>query len=103
MNSQTMLPPPFYERYLEIQCQIFDNKIQALKSRVKSIKSEMRRDYRLKSLLLERKKNRIVREYRVAKQGKIKSYDALVYRLNSELQDLCNNYNSLFKQLESFQ
>jgi hypothetical protein len=96
-----MLSPSFFERYLEIQVQILDRKISALKEKLKSVSNGMVREYRFKSIQLERKKNRIIREYYAVKKSGNRNYEELTIRLNSELQDVCKLYNALFSQVAS--
>jgi hypothetical protein len=96
-----MLSPSFFERYLEIQVQILDRKISALKEKLKTVSNGMVREYRLKSIQLERKKNRIIREYYTVKKTGNRNYEELTIKLNIELQDVCKLYNALFSQLAS--
>ncbi|HYG38438.1 MAG TPA: hypothetical protein VD908_07470 [Cytophagales bacterium] len=96
-----MISQNFFERYLAIQHQILDNKISVLKERAKDIKSDMVRDFRYNFLMLERRKNKILREYKAVKETQTRNYDLFASTLNTELQDLCKLYNNLFKQLES--
>jgi hypothetical protein len=96
-----MLSPSFFERYLEIQVQILDRKISALKEKLMTVSSGMVREYRFKSIQLERKKNRIVREYNSVKKTGNRNYDELSMKLNTELQDVCRLYNALFSQVAS--
>jgi hypothetical protein len=96
-----MLSPSFFERYLEIQVQILDRKISALKEKLKTVSSGLVREYRFKSIQLERKKNRIIREYYAVKKSGNRNYEELSMKLNTELQDVCRLYNALFSQVTS--
>jgi hypothetical protein len=96
-----MLSPTFYERYLEIQVQILDRKIFNLKDKIKDVSTGMVREYKFKSIQLERRKNRILREYSSIKKSGSRNYEELVLKLNTDLQDVCKLYNSLFTQVES--
>ena len=96
-----MITASFLERYLDIQFQIMDTKIERLKENASSTKKEVLREVKIKAIQLQRRKNKLKRNYQSLKNSGVKGYESIQETFNAELQELCTLYNRLFSQLEA--